>query len=134
MLKIRLKRVGRKHDPSYRVVLIDSSKGPQSGKVNEVLGFYDPRKDIKELENDRIKDLISKGAQVSDTVHNILVGEKVIEGKKINVLPQKSPVVKEEKSEEIKTEEVPTEAPVEEKKPEDTPELAPKETKEEPAT
>ena len=93
MLKIRLKRVGRKHDPSYRVVLIDSSKGPQSGKVNEVLGFYDPRKDIKELENDRIKDLISKGAQVSDTVHNILVGEKVIEGKKINVLPQKSPVV-----------------------------------------
>ena len=91
MLKIRLKRVGRKHDPSYRVVLIDSQRGPKSGKINEILGFYDPRKDIKELKADEIRNWISKGAQVSDTVHNILVGEKVIEGKKINVLPRKSP-------------------------------------------
>ena len=91
MLKIRLKRVGRKHDPSYRVVLIDSHKGPKSGKINENLGFYDPRRDIKELKADAIKDWISKGAQVSDTVHNILIDQKVIEGKKINVLPRKSP-------------------------------------------
>jgi small subunit ribosomal protein S16 len=110
MLKIRLKRVGRKHDPSYRVVLIDSHSGPKSGKINEILGFYDPRKDIKELKGEEIKAWISKGAQVSDTVHNILVGEKVIEGKKINVLPRKSPIVKEEES---KEEKVPEAAPAE---------------------
>jgi len=95
MLKIRLKRIGRKHDPSFRVVLLDSHKGPQTGKINEVLGFYDARKDIKELKSDRIKNWISKGAQVSDTVHNLLVDQKIIEGKKINVLPRKSPIKKE---------------------------------------
>jgi len=99
MLKIRLKRVGRKHDPTFRVVLVDSHEGPQTGKINEILGFYDAKKDIKELKTDSIKNWISQGAQVSDTVHNLLVDQKVIEGKKINVLPKKSPVVKEEKKE-----------------------------------
>jgi small subunit ribosomal protein S16 len=95
MLKIRLKRVGRKHDPSFRVVLVDSHKGPKTGKVNENLGFYDPKKDIKDLKAESIKDWISKGAQVSDTVHNLLVDQKIIEGKKVNVLPKKSPIIKE---------------------------------------
>jgi len=105
MLKIRLKRVGRKGDPSFRVVLMDSQRAPKSGKINEVLGFYDPRKDIKELKKEAIQGWIAKGAQVSDTVHNILVDQKVIEGKKINVLPRKSPIVKEvnEVKEEVST-------------------------------
>ena len=97
MLKIRLQRVGRKHDPSFRIVLTDSKNGPKSGKFNEVLGNYDARRDVKVVNGERIKDLISKGAQVSDTVHNILISEKVIAGKKKNVLPKKSPVVDEEK-------------------------------------
>jgi len=97
---IRLKRVGRKNDPSYRVVLIDSHKGPKSGKINEVLGFYDPRRDVRDIKGERVKEWMSKGAQVSPTVHNILVTEKIIEGKKINVLPRKSPVVKDSESKE----------------------------------
>jgi small subunit ribosomal protein S16 len=95
MLKIRLKRVGRKHDPSFRVVLVDSHEGPKTGKINEILGFYDAKKDVKELKAESIKNWMSKGAQVSDTVHNLLVDQKIITGKKINVLPKKRPVVKE---------------------------------------
>lgn len=48
------------------------------------------------IEADKAKEWLSKGVQPSDTVHNILVGQKVIEGKKINVLPKKSPIVDEE--------------------------------------
>lgn len=102
MLKIRLQRVGRKHDPSFRIVLTDSKNGPKSGNFIEVLGNYDAKKDVKKIDGERVKELIAQGAQISDTVHNILVTEKVLEGKKINVLPKKSPVVNEEK---IKAEE-----------------------------
>ena len=97
MLKIRLQRVGRKHDPSYRVVLIDSRRGPKSGDFIENLGFYDTIRKVKQIKGDRVKHWIANGAQVSDTVHNILVAEKVIEGKKKNVLPKKSPIIDEAK-------------------------------------
>jgi len=105
MLKIRLQRVGRKHDPSYRIILTDVRQGPKSGKFIENLGFYDAVRKVKQVKADRVKYWISNGVQVSDTVHNILVSEKVIEGKKVNVLPKKSPVkkeVKEEKKEKVK--------------------------------
>ncbi len=96
MLKIRLKRVGRKHDPSFRVVLTESTNGPKSGNFLEVLGSYDPRKkESTQVKSDRINYWVSKGAQVSDTVHNALVNLGVREGKKINVLPKKRPIVKE---------------------------------------
>jgi len=120
MLMIRLQRVGRKHDPSFRVVLTDKRNGPQSGKFLEVLGNYNARFGTPTLKGDRIKHWMEKGAKPSDTVHNLLVSEKVIEGKKINVLPKKSPIVK-EVAEEDKKEEVPAEAPAEEAKSEETP-------------
>ena len=111
MLKIRLQRVGRKHDPSFRVVLTDSKNGPKSGKFLEVLGNYDPKKDVRKVNGERVKELMSQGAQISDTLHNILVSEKVIIGKKINVLPKKSPVVNEKAVAEAKAkEEAETEA------------------------
>ncbi|MDR3558638.1 MAG: 30S ribosomal protein S16 [Candidatus Pacebacteria bacterium] len=98
MLKIRLQRVGRKHEPSFRLVLTDSKNGPKSGKYQEVLGHYDVRRDNKAEQFDaaRIKYWMGKGAQVSDTVHNFLVEKKMIEGKKINNLPKKSPIKKDE--------------------------------------
>ncbi len=96
MLKVRLQRVGRKNDPSFRVVVTDSRRGPKSGNYIENLGSYNPRAKSLNLNGERIKHWIANGAQVSDTVHNLLVKEKVIEGKKINVLPKKSPVVKED--------------------------------------
>ncbi len=97
MLIIRLQRVGKRNEPTFRVVLTDSKNGPKSGKFLEVLGSYDPRdKNITKIDSERVKEWISKGAQVSDTVHNILINQGTIEGKKINVLPKKSPVVDEE--------------------------------------
>ena len=96
MLKIRLQRTGRKHEPTFRVVLTDSHNGPKSGKFHEILGSYDPRhKEQTQLKEDRIKYWISKGAQTSGTLHNMFISKKITEGEKINVLPQKTPVKKE---------------------------------------
>ena len=91
MLIIRLQRTGRKHEPTFRLVLTDSKNGPKSGKFLEILGSYDPRdKNTTAIKGDRIKELIKNGAQLSDTVHNLLINHKIIEGKKINVLPKKT--------------------------------------------
>lgn len=124
MLKIRLQRVGRKNDPAFRVVVTDSKRGPKSGDNVELLGSYNPHMDKVQINSDRVKHWMSVGAQVSDTVHNLLVSEKIIEGKKVNVLPKKNPIVKEATEEEKKAEETPkaeaeAEAPKEEAPTED---------------
>ncbi|MEK7567896.1 MAG: 30S ribosomal protein S16 [Patescibacteria group bacterium] len=90
MLRIRLQRVGRKHEPSFRVVLTESQNSTKSGRVQEILGTYDPRFDNPVIKGDRVKYWISMGAQPTDTVHNLLVSQKILEGKKKNVLPKKS--------------------------------------------
>lgn len=105
MLKIRLQRVGRKNDPSFRVVVTESQNGPKSGKALEVVGSYDARHGKPQLKADKIKYWISKGAKVSDTVSNMLVKLKVIEGKTINNLPKMKVVEKPAES-------APTPAPV----------------------
>ena len=93
---IRLQRTGRKHEPTFRLVLTDSKNGPKSGKFLEILGSHDPRhKDLTSIKGDRIKEWMTKGVQLSGTVHNLLIEKKVIDGKKINVLPKKTPIVKE---------------------------------------
>jgi small subunit ribosomal protein S16 len=103
MLKIRLQRIGRKHDPSYRIVATKSQTGPKSNKHVAILGQHDSiRKTTLITDGDAIKDYIAKGAQVSPRVHNILVSEGVIEGKKVNVLPKKTTPVKEVEEEEAK--------------------------------
>lgn len=98
MLKIRLQRIGRKNDPAFRVVLTDSKNSTKSGRFLELLGTYNPKVEDKtkrtNFVTDRIKYWMSEGAQCSDTMHNFLVKEKVIEGKKVNVLPLKKPTVK----------------------------------------
>ena len=90
--------MGKKHDPSFRVVLTDSARAARSGSVNEVLGFYSAKREQTKLSGDKIKEWMAKGAQVSDTVHNILVKEKVIKGPKKNVLPPKKKSVEETKA------------------------------------
>lgn len=96
MLKIRLQRVGRKHEPSFRLVLTDSKNSTKSGRFKEVLGSYDPRKTTDLLKADRVKYWLGQGAQATGSVHNLLVTHKVIDAKKINVLSKKRPIVKEE--------------------------------------
>ena len=90
MLKIRLQRVGRKNVTTFRVVLTDSKNGPKSGKFLEILGSFDPVNDVKVIDTDRVKHWLSKGAKLSNTLHNHLISKKVIPGEKIAVIAQKS--------------------------------------------
>ncbi|MBI2047689.1 MAG: 30S ribosomal protein S16 [Parcubacteria group bacterium] len=90
MLKIRLQRVGRKHEPAFRVVLTDKRNSTKSGRLLEVLGNHDPRGEREgALDKERILHFISKGAQPTATVHNLLVKKGVIVGEKIDVSAKK---------------------------------------------
>ena len=71
MLKIRLRRVGLRNRPAYRVVVIDSRKA-RDGEYLESVGHYDPRTKLLELKTERIGHWVSKGAQTSDTVGRLL--------------------------------------------------------------
>ena len=85
MLKIRLQRVGRKHQPAFRLVLTESENSTKSGRFKEVLGSYDPRKTDEALKVDRVKYWLAKGATPTASVSNLLVKKGVIRGKKVHV-------------------------------------------------
>ncbi|TRZ83482.1 30S ribosomal protein S16 [bacterium] len=78
MLIIRLSRIGRKNDPSFRIVLQEKHRVP-TGKAIEFLGFYNSRLKQKSFKEERIKYWLGQGAQASDTVHNLLVSAKIID-------------------------------------------------------
>jgi len=71
--KIRLARVGSKKNPIYRVVVADS-RSPRDGKFIEIVGRYNPQTQPSTIEIDeaKVKDWISKGAQPSDSVQRLL--------------------------------------------------------------
>jgi len=96
MLMMRLQRVGRRNDPSYRIVVTDKRTGPKSDKHVDRLGSYNPKLNHIQLDAEKAKEWLAKGVQPSGTVHNLLVSQKVITAKKINVLPKKSPIIDEE--------------------------------------
>jgi len=85
MLTIRLTRKGKKNQPFFRVVLIDKRSSTKGGRAVEDLGYVDPLKKRRSFKKERIQYWISKGAQTSATMHNLLVSEKIIEAKKIHV-------------------------------------------------
>jgi len=87
MLKIRMQRVGRINQPSYRIVVTEHTASPKAGKFVEKLGTYNPHTKVRTLDEARVKYWISVGAQPSDTMHNMLVSSGLLSGKKINVLP-----------------------------------------------
>ncbi|MFA6601725.1 MAG: 30S ribosomal protein S16 [Candidatus Paceibacterota bacterium] len=131
MLMIRLQRTGRKHEPTFRVVLTDSKNGPKSGKYLKNLGWYDTRLKndaAKQLDLEAIKHFMSKGAKLSLTLHNFLVGQKVIEGKKLNALPKKTVQKKAEEAKIAEAKAAPAEAPKAEAPVEATPAPVPAET------
>ncbi|MFV0558980.1 MAG: 30S ribosomal protein S16 [Enterococcus sp.] len=78
-VKIRLKRMGSKKSPFYRIVVADS-RSPRDGRFIETVGTYNPLKDPAEvtLKEDLVLDWLSKGAQPSDTVRNLLSNEGVM--------------------------------------------------------
>lgn len=74
MVKLRLKRVGKKNHPLYRIVAIDS-KEKREGEPLEILGQYDPHKEGAEkvkINSERVKWWLDKGAIPSETVKSLL--------------------------------------------------------------
>jgi len=126
MLKIRLQRIGKKNDPSFRIALVEHTTSPH-GKFIELLGSYSPRSKQRQFKKERIEYWLTKGAQVSPTIHNLLVDEKIINKEKVKAWKPKKkkgevpptggigiptevgkvPKVEEQKKEEPKVEGVP---------------------------
>ena len=73
MVKIRLRRMGAKKAPWYRIVVADS-RAPRDGRFIEEVGTYDPAADSEKLKvnMDRVQYWISKGAQPTDTVRGLM--------------------------------------------------------------
>jgi small subunit ribosomal protein S16 len=73
MVRIRLRRVGRKKTPIYRIVVADS-RSPRDGRFIEIIGNYNPRQSDRaiDLKTDRANYWLDHGAQPSDTVRSLL--------------------------------------------------------------
>ena len=84
MLSIRLSRVGKKKAPIYRVVVMPKTRDPWA-KTTEILGNYNPRTKVLTAPAERIQHWVKNGAECSDTVWNILIDNKVVEGKKRSI-------------------------------------------------
>ena len=76
--KIRLGRVGSKKNPIYRVVVADA-RSPRDGRFIEIVGQYNPQTDPStiNLDEEKIRDWISKGAQPTDSVRRLLKAKNV---------------------------------------------------------
>ncbi len=73
MVKLRLMRMGKKKQPTYRVVAADA-RSPRDGRFIEILGHYDPRQEpsVVVIDNDKAVDWLRKGAQPTETVRKLL--------------------------------------------------------------
>lgn len=83
MVKIRLRRVGAKKQPSYRLVVADS-RSPRDGAFIAILGHYNPLTDpeMVVIDEDRARDWLSKGAQPTETAARLLTKAGIIEKSK----------------------------------------------------
>lgn len=81
MLTIRFQPVGKKHQKIFRIVL-QEKRSKLSGKIIAKLGWWDPRRKVGEFDRDKINFYIKNGAEVSDSVWNLLIKKRIIQGKK----------------------------------------------------
>ena len=72
-VKLRLMRMGKTKQPTYRVVVADS-RSPRNGRFIEIIGTYDPRQEpsVVRIDTDKANDWIRKGAQPTETVARLL--------------------------------------------------------------
>jgi len=84
MLAIKLKRIGKKKQASFRVV-VSERRSKLNGRFVEDLGWANPRTDTFNIVKDRILHWIGVGAKPTDTVHNLLVRAGVVKGPKVAV-------------------------------------------------
>lgn len=80
MVRIRLRRVGKRHQPAYRIVVVDS-RNPRDGAYIETLGFYNPRQEppLTQVDAERAKKWLQRGARPSPAVARILVKLGIME-------------------------------------------------------
>ena len=71
MLKIRLKKLGRKRKACYRIIAIDS-RSKRDGKAIEELGFYNPQNKYKRIDTLKVEQRIKQGAQLTKTVQSLV--------------------------------------------------------------
>jgi small subunit ribosomal protein S16 len=83
--------MGRSNDPAFRIAVLEKERAAQAGNIVELLGTYNPKSKALTLNEESVKSWITKGAQPTDSIRNLLITKGVIEGKKVNVLPKKSP-------------------------------------------
>jgi small subunit ribosomal protein S16 len=111
MVRIRLRRVGGKKQPSYRIVAADK-ESPRDGRFLEILGYYNPRTEPPTLEmsEDRIYEWLDKGAKPSDSLQRMLTSSGVLDrfaryrqGEALEVLLQEAEAAAEERKGSPKT-------------------------------
>jgi len=111
MVRIRLRRIGGKGQPSYRLVAADK-ESPRDGRFLEILGFYNPRTHPAtiQLKEDRLYDWMNKGAQPSDSVEQVLKSagfferyERLKQGETLEVLIEEARVAEAARNTSLKT-------------------------------
>lgn len=129
MLTIRLSRIGKKKQPTFRLIISEKHKDPWGDNL-EFLGNYNPRTKTLTCQTERIKYWLEKGAQCSNTINNLLIKNGIITGSKKKVikitknrktkLTAKQNLNKENADKEKTAAEVKEKSPVAEEKKEDT--------------
>ncbi len=88
---VRLQRIGKRGQAYFRVVVVEHTKKPK-GEYLELLGTYNPHEKVLKVKKDRIEYWVSKGAQASPTVNNLLVNHKIWDKPKVQSWkPKKKP-------------------------------------------
>lgn len=77
MLKLRLKRIGRKRSPSYRLVIIENT-ARRDGRPIEEVGYYNPILKTYKFDEEKIKKWLSCGVQPTETVFNLLKKAEIL--------------------------------------------------------
>jgi len=94
MLTIKLSKLGKKNKKVFRVIISEKGRDPYGNSL-EILGSYNQYHKELQVKADRIKFWLARGAQMTPTVNNLLVGQGIVEGKK--VMASKPGVVSEKK-------------------------------------
>lgn len=84
MLAIRFKRVGRRHQPAFRIVVAEK-RSKRDGRSVEDIGFYNPISKEFGIKKERVEYWLKVGAKPTPTVHNLLVKHKIINAPKIKI-------------------------------------------------
>lgn len=105
MVKIRLRRIGARSKPMYRIVVSDS-RSPRDGAFIEIIGHYYPLNDPEVFDINKEKALkwISSGAKPTETVERLLVKSGIIEKKEKNIKPKSKSLKKAAVTPEVDTE------------------------------